>query len=74
MKKLLNESFPLFQLEESRLEDKFRTEGYTYMIVNGYEIRWPRWENFMAALEDRTAEYFVPGGTWETVPDEKPEF
>ena len=44
------------------------------MIVNGYEVRWPSWMNFIAALEDHTAEFFVPGGTWEPLGDEKPEF
>lgn len=67
MKKIANKSIPLFQLEESHLESKYRSEGFTYMIVNGYEVRWPRWENFVAALEDRTAEVFLPGGTWETL-------
>lgn len=37
------------------------------MIINGNEIRWPRHKNFVAALEDRTAEVFRPGGTWETL-------
>lgn len=32
------------------------------------------WENLMAALEDHTAEFFVPGGTWEPLGDEKPDF
>lgn len=65
MKKIANKSFPLFYLKESDLEEKYRTkEGYTYMHVNGYEVRWPSWENLMAALEDHTAEFFVPGGTW----------
>ena len=63
MKKIANKCIPLFQLEESHLESKYRSEGFTYMIVNGYEVRWPRWENFVAALEDRTAEFFLPGGT-----------
>ncbi len=46
MKKIANKSFPLFYLKESELEEKYRTkEGYTYMIVNGYEVRWPSWEN-----------------------------
>lgn len=67
MKKIANKSIPLFQLEESHLESKYRSEGFTYMIVNGNEIRWPRHKNFMAALEDRTAEVFRPGGTWETL-------
>lgn len=62
MKKIANKSIPLFQLEESHLESKYRSEGFTYMIVNGYEVRWPRWENFVAALEDRTAEFFSPVG------------
>ena len=35
---------------------------------------WPSWENLMAALEDHTAEFFVPGGTWEPLGDEKPDF
>lgn len=75
MKKIANKSFPLFYLKESELEEKYRTkEGYTYMIVNGYEVRWPSWENLMAALEDHTAEFFVPGGTWEPLGDEKPDF
>lgn len=44
MKKIANKSFPLFYLKESELEEKYRTkEGYTYMIVNGYEVRWPSW-------------------------------
>lgn len=75
MKKIANKSFPLFYLKESELEEKYRTkEGHTYMIVNGYEVRWPSWENLMAALEDHTAEFFVPGGTWEPLGDEKPDF
>ena len=37
MKKIANKSIPLFQLEESHLESKYRSEGFTYMIVNGYE-------------------------------------
>jgi hypothetical protein len=74
MKKIANRSIPLFQLEESRLENEYRSEGFTYMIVNGYEVRWPRWENFMAVLEDHTAEFFLPGGTWETLSDEKPDY
>lgn len=75
MKKIANKSFPLFYLKESELEEKYRTkEGYTYMIVNGYEVRWPSWENLMAALEDHTAEFFVPGGTWEPLGDEKPDY
>lgn len=74
MKKIANKSIPLFQLEESHLESKYRSEGFTYMIVNGYEVRWPMWENFVAALEDRTAEFFLPGGTWETLGDERPDY
>ena len=63
MKKIANKSFPLFYLKESELEEKYRTkEG------------WPSWENLMAALEDHTAEFFVPGGTWEPLGDEKPDF
>ena len=65
MKKIANKSIPLFQLEESHLESKYRSEGFTYMIVNGYEARWPRGKDFTAALKDRTAEFFLPGGTWE---------
>lgn len=56
------------------MESKYRSEGFTYMIVNGYEVRWPRWENFVAVLEDRTAEFFLPGGTWETLGDERPDY
>lgn len=74
MKKIANKSIPLFQLEESHLENEYRSEGFTYMIVNGYEVRWPRCENFMAALEDHTAEFFLPGGTWETLGDERPDY
>ena len=65
MKKIANKSIPLFQLEQSHLEGRYR---------NGYEVRWPSWMNFIAALEDHTAEFFVPGGTWEPLGDEKPEF
>lgn len=73
MKKIANKSIPLFQLEESHLENEYRSEGFTYMIVNGYEVRWPRWKNFMAALEDHTAEFFLPGGTWEPLGDKNHE-
>ena len=69
MKKIANKSFPLFYLKESELEEKYRAEGYTHMIVNGYEVRWPRGKDFTAALEDRTAEFFLPGGTWEPLGD-----
>ena len=44
------------------------------MTETDYEVRWPSWENLMAALEDHTAEFFVPGGTWEPLGDEKPDF
>ena len=74
MKKIANKSFPFFQFEKSKLEREYRSADFTYMIVNGYEVRWPRWENFMAALEDRTAEVFLPGGTWETLGDERPDY
>lgn len=75
MDNVWNEYFLLSYLKESELEEKYRTkESYTYMIVNGYEVRWPSWENLMAAFEDHTAEFFVPGGTWEPLGDEKPEF
>ena len=74
MKKIANKSIPLFQLEQSHLEGGYRSVEYTHMIVNGYEVRWPSWMNFIAALEDHTAEFFVPGGTWEPLGDEKPNF
>lgn len=55
MKKIANESFPLFYLKESDLEEKYRTaEGYTYMNVNGYEVRWPSWE-FLSTPSARRA-------------------
>lgn len=74
MKNILNKCIPLTYLEESKLDLKYRDAKYTHMIVNGYEVRWPRWENLMAALEDRTAEFFLPGGTWETLGDERPDY
>lgn len=67
MDNIWNEYFLLSYLKESNLEEKYREEGYTHMIINGNEIRWPRHKNFVAALEDRTAEFFRPGGTWETL-------
>lgn len=39
MKKIANKSIPLFQLEQSHLEGRFRSVEYTHMIVNGYEVR-----------------------------------
>lgn len=69
MDNVWNEYFLLSYLKESELEEKYREEGYTHMIINGYEARWPRWKNFMAALEDHTAEFFLPGGTWEPLGD-----
>jgi len=74
MDNVWNEYFLLSYLKESELEEKYRAEGYTHMIVNGYEVRWPKGKDFTAALEDHTAEFFVPGGTWEPLGDEKPEF
>ena len=75
MKSILNDTFPLFQLEESRLEEEFRTKsGCTYMIVNGYEVRWPEWTNFVGALRDGTVERFFPGGEWERIPAEDPQY
>ena len=60
MKKIANKSIPLFQLEESHLESKYRSEGFTYMIVNGYEVE--RVEERLTALPI-TAEFrqFVRG-------------
>lgn len=74
MKKIANKSIPLFQLEQSHLEDRYRSVEYTHMIVNGYEVRWPSRMNFIAAIEDHAAEFFVPGGTWEPLGDEKSDF
>lgn len=78
MKNLLNKTFPLFQLEESRLEDKFRTDkDCTYMVVNGYEVRWPRFENFISACRAGHVEYFTPGGpeeNWNLIPAEDAKF
>lgn len=69
MDNVWNEYFLLSYLKESELEEKYRAEGYTHMIVNGYEVRWPRGKDFTAALKDRTAEFFLPGGTWEPLGD-----
>lgn len=74
MDNVWNEYFLLSYLKESELEEKYRAEGYTHMIVNGHEVRWPKGKDFTAALEDHTAEFFVPGGTWEPLGDEKPEY
>ena len=74
MDNVWNEYFLLSYLKESELEEKYRAEGYTHMIVNGYAVRWPKGKDFTAAIEDHTAEFFVPGGTWEPLGDEKPEF
>ena len=74
MDNVWNEYFLLSYLKESELEEKYRAEWYTHMIVNGYEVRWPKGKDFTAALEDHTAEFFVPGGTWEPLGDEKPEY
>lgn len=38
MKKIANKSIPLFQLEQSHLEGRYRSVEYTHMIVNGYEV------------------------------------
>lgn len=65
MDNVWNEYFLLSYLKESELEEKYRAEGHTHMIVNGYEVRWPREKDFTAALEDHTVEFFLPGGTWE---------
>lgn len=65
MDNVWNEYFLLSYLKESELEEKYREERYTHMIVNGYEVRWPRSKDFTAALEDHTVEFFLPGGTWE---------
>lgn len=77
MKKIANKSIPLFQLEESHLESKYRSEGFTYMIVNGYEVRWPRFENFISAYRAGHVEYFTPGGpeeNWNLIPTEDVKF
>lgn len=76
MKSILNDTFPLFQLEESRLENKFRadTDVYVYMIVNGYEVRWPNFTNFVGALRDGMVERFLPGGEWVRIPAEDPQY
>ena len=42
MDNVWNEYFLLSYLKESELEEKYRAEGYTHMIVNGYEVRWPK--------------------------------
>ena len=48
MDNIWNEYFLLSYLKDSDLEEKYREEGYTHMIINGNEIRWPRHKNFMA--------------------------
>ena len=69
MDNIWNEYFLLSYLKESNLErtNSIFASILPHMIINGNEIRWPRHKNFMAALEDRTAEVFRPGGTWETL-------
>ena len=57
-----------YRLEESRLEEKYRAaKDYTYMILNGRELRWPRQKDLIAAINDHTAEFFIPGGFWESL-------
>lgn len=57
-----------YQLEESHLEEKYRTkEDCTYMILNGRELRWPHQKDLIAAINDHTAEFFIPGGFWESL-------
>lgn len=47
------------------------------MIVNGYEVRWPRFENFISAYRAGHVEYFTPGGpeeNWNLIPTEDVKF
>ena len=77
MDNVCDEYFLLSYLKESELEEKYREEGYTHMIVNGYEVRWPRFENFISAYRAGHVEYFTPGGpeeTWNLIPTEDVKF
>lgn len=77
MDNVCDEYFLLPYLKESELEEKYREEGYTHMIVNGYEVRWPRFENFISAYRAGHVEYFTPGGpeeNWNLIPTEDVKF
>lgn len=77
MDNVCDEYFLLSYLKESELEEKYRKEGYTHMIVNGYEVRWPRFENFISAYRAGHVEYFTPGGSeenWNLIPTEDVKF
>ena len=68
MKRLEIECFPVYHLADSQLEEKIRTDGYTHMIVNALETRWPRHKDLISAFNDHTAEYLIPGGTeWKPI-------
>ena len=41
MKTIANKSIPLFQLEESHLESKYRSEGFTYMSRRNWLMKMP---------------------------------
>ena len=77
MDNVCDEYFLLSYLKESELEEKYREEGYTHMIVNGYEVRWPRFENFISAYRAGHVEYFTPGGpeeNWNLIPTKDVKF
>ena len=77
MDNVCDEYFLLSYLKESELEEKYREEGYTHMIVNGYEVRWPRFENFISAYRAGHVEYFTPGGpeeNWNLISTEDVKF
>lgn len=77
MDNVCDEYFLLSYLKESELEEKYREEGYTHMIVNGYEVRWPRFENFISAYRAGHVEYFTPGRpeeNWNLIPTEDVKF
>ena len=77
MDNVCDEYFLLSYLKESELEEKYREEGYTHMIVNGYEVRWPRFENFISAYQAGHVEYFTPGEpeeNWNLIPTEDVKF
>ena len=57
---ILRDTYPRFQLKASNLSDVYKTrKGYFYMSVNGHEVRWPEYTNFIRALMVGEMEWFI---------------
>ena len=49
MKKTDIECFPIYRMTASKLEEKYRTDGYIHMNINALETRWPCQKDFVSA-------------------------